>query len=290
MSSAQYLKSFSKLVLFRASLFTSGFGRAGGRLPNLEHSLKEWIFASRVNNDITLLSLEAKITGGYITIKSAMNDTELSRNTVKRVIRDALALQIIEQNDDIYFRATEQFYNSFQTAFASEMSSMNPQSAASLAETFRGIARKRVDMDLETAEHQMVRLAILSRAGSVKADRNRLTPRATGASLDISSWVILTKFNRDMLILIMSAQISDKSVSINFLTHALFVSRNSVKTSLRLGVSNGFLIRDGNGYRASLPACSAYLNWHYEVFKQYDDKLLSAFAITHEAIALKDAL
>jgi DNA-binding GntR family transcriptional regulator len=65
--------------------------------------------------------------------------------------------------------------------------------------------------------------------------------------LNLSSWAVVNSFNRDLLLLLMSAAITDNHLTIREIMKRLHVSRNAVKKALRLGIDSGF-ITASNGY------------------------------------------
>jgi hypothetical protein len=103
--------------------------------------------------------------------------------------------------------------------------------------------------------------------------------------MNLSSWVISNTFNRDLLLLLMSASISGDMIKISQIMRRLNVSRNSAKQSLFSGMDSGFVKKSTLGFCFTDEALSAYIVWHEEVFKSYSDELLSAFSIFHSQLA-----
>ena len=280
-----YSKAFSGLVVFRASLLTDGNGRAGERLPGLSKKLREWCCYSRSRRDFVLLILSAKITNAEETEASIRQKISISRNTLKTIINEAVNLKIATREDNGVISVAVEFYDAYMESYLFEWKMMDPDSAKALSVALQGVSKKYITMSVGNAIVKALEFTVLSRAESVKADRKiRLSDAGEGDGLNLSSWVVMNSFNRDLLLLLMSAAITDNYLSISEIMRRLHVSRNAVKTALRLGIDGGFII-ESKGYSCSGEALKGYLNWHYAVFSAYSDDLLSASAIFYEYLA-----
>lgn len=284
MTIEQDKESFALLVSYRASLYARETGRAGKRLPNMPNPLRQWCYHTRSRRDFVLLMLDAKIRNIGFTQSELMTMLSVTRNTLKAIIDEALTWRVVEKSASD-MRATDQFYQLHLESYFMEWQVMPKHSAAQLAKTFSRLAGKKTDLPKLEAIKYCLDLAVISRADSVKADRKlRLTKKQSKSAPDLSSWVGMHAFNRDLLILIMDATIRKRPKSIAFLTSTLRASRNSVKDSLRLGMAGGFLEKTPSGYCATEGALDAYLQWHIDAFSMYSSEYLAAMAYFHDKL------
>lgn len=210
----------------------------------------------------------------------------ISRNTVNKLLREAVSFHIVEERDQKTYAIRDEFFAQYCKAYEAEFASMTKATAALLATTIKKMIVRFEAMSLSQAQRKMTEFSILSRAQSVKADRTlRVSIAAQNGGMDISSWVVANKFNRDLLLLVMAARINDQPTNVTNMMASLNVSRNAIKASLNLGVGGGFLCKQKRGYMASEQAALAYLNWHQNVFATFDDSLLTAFCMFHQNLA-----
>ena len=286
MNMSDDLKAFAALVVFRASLLSPSAGFAGARLPSLKNNLREWCFSSRNHNDLLLLLLEARVLGQKYKRVDLQKNMAISRNTVNKLLREAVSFHLVDVRDQKTYVIRAEFFAQYCRAYEAEFRSMAKTTAALLATTIKKMIRSPEAMSLSEAQKKMIEFSILSRAQSVKADRKlRVSVAAQNGSMDISSWVVANKFNRDLLLLVMAARINDQPTNVTNMMASLNVSRNALKASLSLGVGGGFLCKQKRGYMASEQAVLAYLNWHQNVFATFDDSLLTAFCKFHQNLA-----
>ena len=284
MDNAAITQSFRKLVSYRAGLLTGlESSRAGQRLPGLEDSLRRWCFHSRSRRDFALLMLEGHIRSKFHSFSSLLKSLGVSRNTLKQIISEAASWFIIVETEEGY-AATEQFYLAHLMAYFKEWQLMEKGSSEAVAKTFKFLSGDAFDLEDREAIKLCLDLAVISRADSVKADRTLRLSQAQVDRVDLSSWVTLNAYNRDLLLLVMDANISSKPVTIKFCTATLSVSRNSVLESLVKGVKGGFLEQKNSGYQATDEALQSYLQWHLDAFSQYDKKYLSAMSVFHSRL------
>lgn len=287
-SDIDYDNAFSGLVVFRASLLTKDNGRAGKRLPGMDKKLREWCCYSRSRRDFVLLILSAKINNATETEASVRRQIGVSRNTLKDIVKEAVSLKIAIRHDNRVISVTAEFYDAYMASYLREWKMIDPKSAKALSFALKGLPKKYITMSVQNAIGKALEFTVLSRAESVKADRKiRLSDTGEGGGLNLSSWTVMNSFNRDLLLLLMSAAITDNYLSIAEIMKRLHVSRNAVKMALRLGIDGGF-ITESNGYSCSGEALKDYLNWHNAVFSSYSDELLSASAIFYEYLAAKE--
>jgi hypothetical protein len=283
-----YDKAFSGLVVFRASLLTEGNGRAGVRLPGLDRKLREWCCYSRSRRDFVLLIMSAKINNAEEAESSICQKISISRNTLKTIVQEAVYLEIATRHDNRVISVAAEFYDAYMESYLREWEMMDPDSAKALSVALKVLTKKYITMSVGDAISKALEFTVLSRAESVKANRKiRLSNSGEGDGLNLSSWAVVNSFNRDLLLLLMSAAITDNYLSIAEIMKRLHVSRNAVKTALRLGIDSGF-ITTSNGYSCSGEALKEYLNWHYAVFSSYSDDLLSASALFYEYLATRE--
>ncbi|MDA8540049.1 hypothetical protein N9X13_03215 [Alphaproteobacteria bacterium] len=283
-----YDKAFSGLVVFRASLLTEGNGRAGIRLPGLDKRLREWCNYSRSRRDFVLLIMSAKINNAEETEASIRQKIDISRNTLKAIVEEAIPLEIAARHDNRVISVAAEFYDTYMESYLREWEMMDPDSAKALSVALKALTKKYITMSVGDATSKALEFTVLSRAESVKANRKiRLSNSGEGDGLNLSSWAVVNSFNRDLLLLLMSAAITGNHLSVAEIMKRLHVSRNAVKTSLRLGIDGGFITRS-NGYSCSGKALKDYLNWHYAVFSSYSDDLLSASALFYEYLATRE--
>jgi len=281
-------KAFSALVVFRASLLTKDNGRAGERLPGVNKKLREWCFYSRSRRDFVLLILAAKINNGRETEASIRQKISISRNTLKTIITEAVGLKIASQHDNRVISVTAAFYDAYLESYLREWEMMDSDSSKALSASLKSLSRKYIPMSVSTAIGIALEFTVLSRAESVKADRKiRLSNTDEGDGLNLSSWAVANSFNRDLLLLLMSAAITGNYLSIAEIMKRLHVSRNAAKTALRLGIDGGFIV-ESNGYSCSGEALKDYLNWHSAVFSSYSDEMLSASAIFYDYLSTRE--
>jgi biotin operon repressor len=231
------------------------------------------------------LILSAKITNAEETEASIRQKISISRNTLKAIINEAVSLKIATRDDNRVISVATEFYDAYMESYLVEWKMMDPDSAKALSVALQRLPKKYITMSVGNAIVKALEFTVLSRAESVKADRKiKLSDAGEGDGLNLSSWVVVNSFNRDLLLLLMSAAITDNYLSISEIMRRLHVSRNAVKTALRVGIDGGFII-ESNGYSCSGEALKGYLNWHYAVFSSYSDDLLSASAIFYEYLA-----
>ena len=287
-SDIDYNKAFSGLVVFRASLLTEDNGRAGRRLPGLNIKLREWCCYSRSRRDFALLILSAKINNAEETEASIRKKISISRNTLKTIVMEAVDLKIAIRHDNRVISVTAEFYDAYMKSYLREWKMMDSESAKALSVAVKSLSQKYITMNVGNAIGKALEFSVLSRAETVKAERKlKLSSLDESDGLNLSSWAVVNSFNRDLLLLLMSAAITDNHLTIREIMKRLHVSRNAVKKALRLGIDNGF-ITASNGYSCSGEALRDYLNWHCAVFSSYSDDLLSASAIFYEYLAAKE--
>ena len=277
---------FSALIVFRASLLTGSAGRVGERLPGMSRKLREWCFHSRARRDFILLLLASKLEEGKETESSIRQQILISRNTMKSIIGEAEAFNMVVQKEGREVSITAGFCNSYLESYLREFELIDQDSAKTVSATFRNLAKKFEPIGVEEATRMAIELSVHARAESIKADRLiKLSNIAEGDKLDLSTWAVMNSFNRDLLLLLMSAAITGRNLSIAEIMRRMHVSRNSAKTSLRYGVVNGFINAASNGYSCSAEALKAYLNWHGAVFSTYSDRVLSALAVFYDHLS-----
>ena len=251
----------------------------------MNKKLREWCCYSRSRRDFVLLILSAKINNAEETEASIRQKINISRNTLKTIITEAVGLKIASQHNNRVISVTAAFYGAYLESYLREWEMMDSDSSKALSASLKDLTKKYIPMSAATAIGIALEFTILSRAESVKADRKiRLSSTDEGNGLNVSSWVVANSFNRDLLLLLMSAAITDNYLSIAEIMKRLHVSRNAAKTALRLGIDCGFIV-ESNGYSCSGEALKNYLNWHSAVFSSYSDEMLSASAIFYDYLS-----
>lgn len=272
---------FGKLVCYRSQLLTGGKGRAGLRLPGMKEGLRQWCCHSRSRRDFVLLMLEARICGHFYKPSVVQEMLSVSRNTLVSIIDEANSFDLLAK-DIQALAASKRFFNLYSKAYLGEWRLISINASQDLAEAFQELTSEQWGGSFEEAWEVTRDLSILSRAESVKATRpKRLTPEKN-EPLDLSSWVIMNTFNRDLLLLIMAAAIERQPLTQALIMTSLNASRNSIKESLRIGMAAGFILKVPKGYMASKEALDLYLQWHIDTFASYEDKYLSAMSGFHQ--------
>lgn len=272
---------FGKLVCYRSQLLTGGKGRAGLRLPGMKEGLRQWCCHSRSRRDFVLLMLEARICGHLYKPSVVQEMLSVSRNTLVSIIDEANSFDLLAK-DIQALAASKRFFNLYSKALLGEWRLISTNASQDLAEAFQELTSEQWCGSFEEAWEVTRDLSILSRAESVKATRpKRLTPEKN-EPLDLSSWVIMNTFNRDLLLLIMAAAIERQPLTQALIMTSLNASRNSIKESLRIGMAAGFILKVPKGYMASKEALDLYLQWHIDTFASYEDKYLSAMSGFHQ--------
>lgn len=275
----------SKLVSYRSQLLRGGTGRAGRRLPGMTEDLRQWCHHSRSRRDFVLVMLEAKILGTPYDRSALQEILEVSRNTMVSIVAEAQSYNVLDKGAGDSLAAGSTFFDVYSDAYLKEWRLISVDASNHLSDAFQEMSSMVWDRGFEQAWAATRDLAILSRAGSVKATRSsRLTPQNNTGTLDLSSWVAMNSYNRDMLLLMMAAAIDESPVTQSQMMGALNVSRNSIKDSLRKGMAGGFIIRNPDGYLASQDALISYLQWHLDTFASYEDKYLAAIAEFHRGL------
>ena len=289
MSFRKYFSALSGLVVFRASLLSPGQGRAGRRLPGLKKAQREWCCRSRNRRDFALLLLMADFSDTHCDENGLKSSLAVSRNTLKTIIVEAEALNIAKRAHGRRVIICRQFVADYMTSYLSEWAQMESTTAKALAVAFKQMAKKFEPVSVAQAQEKVLKRMVTSRAKTVNANRKRrLTTRKTNGPMDLSSWVISNSFNRDLLLLLMSAAIEEHSLNIADIMRRLHVSRNAVKSSLKIGLESGFIEKTPRGFRAEKNALIGYLAWHGEVFSEYSDEILSAFSVFYDALAIPE--
>lgn len=274
---------FGKLVCYRSQLLTGDVGRAGLRLPGMEDGLRQWCHHSRSRRDFVLLMLEARIRGRSYTPSEVQKMLCVSRNTLVSIVDEANSFDLLT-NGIQALAANSRFFNLHSQAHLDEWRLISVEASEALAEAFNELTSERWNGSFDEAWEATRDLAILSRAESVKDTRsNRLSSQKT-EPLDLSSWVVMNTFNRDLLLLIMAAAIERQPLNQARIISSLNGSRNSIKESLRIGITAGFIERGPKGYMASPEALDLYLQWHIDTFASYEDKYLSAMSAFHQQL------
>ena len=280
MSVSKYYNAFASLIIYRASLLTEDPGRAGLRLPGMQTSWRSWCFHSRARRDFSLVLLAQSISGKEYNQKKLAFEISVTRNTLKQILTEALDLGIAELDGDNCASVTEHFFQIYKLSYINEWGLIDSESAGLLSKAFDSLSTRTIPLSVEEAIDKTFELSILSRAESVKQDRKlKVELYSRPKEKNLSSWVISNTFNRDLLLLLMSASISGDMINIAQIMRRLNVSRNSAKQALFSGMGSGFVKKSTLGFCFTDEALSAYIVWHEEVFKSYSDELLSAFAI-----------
>ena len=274
---------FGKLVCYRAQLLTEGKGRAGMRLPGMEEGLRQWCYHSRFRRDFVLLMLEARIRGHSYKPSDVQEMLSVSRNTLVSIINEANSFNVLETYAQALV-ASSRFFNLYSAAYLDEWRLISVKASQDLAEAFQELSSERWVGSFDEAWEVTRDLAILSRAESVKSTRPRRLTSEETEPLDLSSWVVMNTFNRDLLLLVMAAAIKRQPLTQNLAITSLNASRNSIKESLKIGMASGFIIKLPKGYMASQEALDLYLQWHIDVFASYEDKYLSAMSGFHQQL------
>lgn len=283
---SKYYNAFASLIVYRASLLTDDPGRAGLRLPGMQTSWRSWCFHSRARRDFALVLLAQRISGEEYNQKKLAFEISVTRNTLKQILTEALDLGIAELDEDNCMSITEHFFQIYKLSYINEWRLIDSESACLLSEAFDSLSTRTITLSVEEAIDKTLELSILSRAESVKQDRKlKVELHSRPKEKNLSSWVISNTFNRDLLLLLMSASISGDMINIAQIMRRLNVSRNSAKQSLFSGMDSGFVKKSALGFCFTDEALSAYIVWHEEVFKSYSDELLSSFAIFHSQLA-----
>ena len=286
MTKSKNYHAFASLIVYRASLLTEDPGRAGLRLPGVQATFRNWCFHSRARRDFSLVLLAHSITGERWDQKKLAFEISVSRNTLKQILTEALDLGIAELDDDNCACVTEHFFQIYKLSYLNEWRLIASESASLLSKAFESLSSRKMPLSFEEATDKTFELSILSRAESVKKDRKlKVKLHSKTKKKDLSSWVTSNTFNRDLLLLLMSASISGDMINISQIMRRLNVSRNSAKQSLFSGIDAGFVKKSAFGFSFTHEALSAYISWHEEVFKGYPDELLSAFAIFFSQLA-----
>jgi hypothetical protein len=286
MSKSKNYHAFETLIVYRASLLTEDPGRAGLRLPGVPAAFRNWCFHSRARRDFSLVLLAQSITGERWDQKKLAFEISVSRNTLKQILTEALDLGIAELDENNCISITEHFFEIYKLSYINEWRLIDSESACLLSEAFDSLSTRTITLSVEEAIDKTLELSILSRAESVKQDRKlKVELHSRPKEMNLSSWVISNTFNRDLLLLLMSASISGDMIKISQIMRRLNVSRNSAKQSLFSGMDSGFVKKSTLGFCFTDEALSAYIVWHEEVFKSYSDELLSAFSIFHSQLA-----
>lgn len=283
---SQYHGAFSGLVVYRASLLPAGNDRAGRRLPGLKKEQRRWCYHTRSRRDFALLLLKADFSETPCDEGDLRSSLAVSRNTLKTIIREAEALHIAQLAPRGRVVICRQFVNDYMTSYLGEWGLIESTTSKALAVAFKQMAKEYKSIPVAQAKEKALQMGVISRAESVDANRKRrLTPRKTTGPIDLSSWVVSNSFNRDFLLLLMSAAIEERFLNITEVMRRLYVSRNAVKNSLKTGLESGFIEKSPRGFRAEKKALIDYLEWHGEVFSAYSDETLSAFSVFYELLA-----
>lgn len=268
---------FGKLVRYRSQLLKEGKGRAGLRLPGMKEGLRQWCHHSRSRRDFILLMLEARIRGHSYKTSEVQEMLSVSRNTLVSIIDEANSFDILNAGSAA-FLASSRFFDLYSAAYLDEWRLISVEASEALAEAFQELTTERWNGTFDEAWEVTRDLAVLSRAESVKATRSsRLTSQKI-EPLDLSSWVVLNTFNRDLLLLVMAAAVESHPVNQSQIITSLNASRNSIKESLNTGIAAGFIIKEPRGYMASQEALNLYLQWHIDTFASYEAQHLSAMS------------
>lgn len=279
MSHSKNFDAFASLIVYRASLLTEGPSRAGLRLPGMETSLRSWCFHSRARRDFVLVLLAQRFSGEKHNHKKLAFEISVTRNTLKQILTEALDLGIAEQDKDNCTSITEHFFQIYKLSYINEWKLLDSESACLLSEAYDSLSTRKITLRVEEAIDKTIELSILARAESVKQDRKlKVELQSRPKEKSLSSWTISNTFNRDLLLLLMSASVSGDMINISDIMRRLNVSRNSAKQSLFSGMDSGFVKKSTLGFCFTDEALSAYIVWHEEVFKSYSDELLSAMA------------
>lgn len=281
-SSRQQIR-FGKLVCYRSQLLTEGKGRAGMRLPGMEEGLRQWCYHSRSRRDFVLLMLEASIRGHWYKPSELREMLSVSRNTLASIVEEANSFDLLN-TDAQALAASSRFFNFYSAAYLDEWRLISVEASEALVEALQELTSERWSGSFDEAWETTRDLALLSRAESVKATRpSRLSTKKT-APLDLSSWVVMNTFNRDFLLLLMAAAVERQPITQSLVVTSLNASRNSIKESVKIGITGGFIIKDRRGYMASQEALDLYLQWHIDTFASYNDKYLSAMSGFHRQL------
>jgi len=252
----------------------------------MQTSWRSWCFHSRARRDFALVLLAQRISGEEYNQKKLAFEISVTRNTLKQILTEALDLGIAELDENNCISITEHFFEIYKLSYINEWRLIDSESACLLSEAFDSLSTRTITLSVEEAIDKTLELSILSRAESVKQDRKlKVELHSRPKEMNLSSWVISNTFNRDLLLLLMSASISGDMIKISQIMRRLNVSRNSAKQSLFSGMDSGFVKKSALGFCFTDEALSAYIVWHEEVFKSYSDELLSAFAIFHSQLA-----
>ena len=282
----KYYCALSGLVAYRASLLVAGQGRAGRRLPGLKKVQREWCYHSRSRRDFTLLLLMADFADTHCDETGLRASLAVSRNTLKAIIGEAEALHIAKPAQGRRVIICRQFADDYLKSYLSEWALIDSATAQALAVAFKQMAKKFEPISVRRAQEKALQMSVVSRAETVNANRKRrLTKPNTTGPMDLSSWVVSNSFNRDLLLLLMGAAIEARFLNVTDIMRRLYVSRNAVKTSLKIGLESGFIEKSPRGFRAEKNALIGYLEWHGEVFSEYSDEILSAFSVFYDALA-----
>lgn len=274
---------FGKLVCYRSQLLTGETGRAGLRLPGMDHDLRQWCHHSRSRRDFVLLMLEAHIRGHSYKPSEVRKMLGVSRNTLVSIVDEANSFDLLTK-DFQTIAANSRFFNSHSEAYLNEWRLISVEASKALVEAFQDLSSERWNGSFAEAWETTRDFVILSRAESVKATRSiRLSPQKT-EPLDLSCWVVMNAFNRDLLLLVMAAAIERQPLTLALILSSLNASRKSVKESLRIGITAGFIEMGPEGYMASPEALDLYLQWHVDTFASYEDKYLSAMSAFHRQL------
>lgn len=280
---------FGKLVCYRSQLLTGDVGRAGLRLPGMEDGLRQWCYHSRSRRDFILLMLEARIRRHSYTPSEVQKMLSVSRNTLVSIVDEANSFDLLT-NGIQALSANSRFFNLHSQAYLDEWRLISVEASEALAEAFNELTSERWSGSFDEAWEATRDLAILSRAESVKSTRSsRLSSQKT-EPMDLSSWVVMNTFNRDLLLLIMAAAIERQPLTQARIISSLNASRNSIKESLRIGITAGFIERGPEGYVASPEGLDLYLQWHVDTFASYEDQYLSAMSAFHQQLHEKGQL
>ena len=285
----KYYGALSGLVVYRASLLAGGKGRAGHRLPGLKKAQRDWCYHSRSRRDFVLLLLMADFSDTHCDETGLRSSLSVSRNTLKTIIREAEALHIAEPAQGRRVVICRQFADDYMTSYLSEWALIDSTTSKALAVAFKQMAKKFEPLSVAQAQEKALHMSVASRAETVNANRKRrLTKPNTTGPMDLSSWVVSNSFNRDLLLLLMGAVIEARFLNVTDIMRRLYVSRNAVKTSLKIGLESGFIEKSPRGFRAEKNALIGYLEWHGEVFSEYSDEILSAFSVFYDALASRE--
>jgi len=274
---------FGKLVCYRSRLLKGGKGRAGLRLPGMKESLRQWCHHSRSRRDFVLLMLEARIRGHSYKPSDVQEMLSVSRNTLVSIINEGNSFNLLETGAQA-LAASSRFFNLYSAAYLDEWRLIDVEASQSLAEAFQELSSERWGGSFDEAWEVTRDLSVLSRAESVKSNRPRRLTFEETEPLDLSSWVIMNTFNRDLLLLVMAAATEKQPLTQTLIMTSLNASRNSIKESLKIGIEAGFIIKVPEGYMASHEALDLYLQWHIDTFAFYEDKYLSAMSRFHQQL------